>query len=92
MYVCMNVRMYVYMYICMYVICMYVYINVCTYVCMYICMYVRMYAYFFLLASSITLGNTTRFVHIVGYLIYQLHLIHISVMYDSSPMYLSHLS
>ena len=37
---------------------------------------------------SITLGNTTCFVHIVGYLIYQLPLIHISVVYDSAPMYL----
>ena len=45
----------------------------------------------FLLACSITFGNTTRFVHIVGYLIYQLPLIHIFAMYDSYPMYLSHL-
>ena len=38
-------------------------------------------------ACCITLGNNSRFVHIVGYLIYHLSLIHISAVYDSAPMY-----
>jgi len=60
------------------------------YVFMYVCMYVFMYVciiFIYLLACSITLGNTTRFVHIIVYLIYHLPLIHISAVYDSAPMY-----
>ena len=43
---------------------------------------------FFYWACSITLGNKTRFIHRVGYLIYQLPLFHISVVYNLAPMYL----
>ena len=76
-------------------VCVYIYICICVCKCKCICICIcifylltmYMYMYLFIYWScSITLGNTTRFVHI-GYLIYQSLLIHISAVYDSAPVY-----